>query len=61
MRLAKSIKLGGSTLILSAEGFNLLNNDLILARTLRANTSTFRRVDEILNPRVFRFGVRYQF
>jgi hypothetical protein len=61
LRLAKNVKLGGTNLILSAEGFNILNNDLILARTLRANTSTFRRVDEVLNPRVFRFGVRYTF
>ena len=38
MRLAKSIKLGGSTLVLSAEGFNLLNNDLVLAPHASART-----------------------
>jgi hypothetical protein len=61
LRLAKNLKLGNTNLVLSAEAFNVLNNDLILARTLRANTSTFRRADEVLNPRVVRFGVRYAF
>jgi Carboxypeptidase regulatory-like domain len=61
LRLAKNMKLGNTNLVLSAEAFNVLNNDLILARTLRANTPTFRRADEVLNPRVVRFGIRYAF
>jgi hypothetical protein len=72
LRLAKNIKLGGSTLTLSAECFNVFNSGLVLSRFRSANSASFTqtiagaepglgRIEEILAPRVFRFGARFQF
>jgi hypothetical protein len=72
LRLAKNLKLGGSTLTLSVEGFNMLNSGVVLSRFRFANSASFTqtiagaesglgRIEEILSPRIVRFGVRYQF
>jgi hypothetical protein len=60
--LAKRIGLGGTrSLLLSAELFNVFNSNTVLKRYSQANADAFGRVDEILNPRVLRFGVRLTF
>jgi len=62
LRLAKNIKLGGSTSFqVVADLFNVLNNDVELNRVRNANSSAFNRLDEVLSPRVVRFGLRLQF
>jgi hypothetical protein len=70
LRLAKSIRLGGSSFVISADVFNLLNSATELNRGRRASSAAwspenpggaFGRLDEILNPRVVRLGIRYQF
>jgi hypothetical protein len=70
LRLAKNVKLGGSTVVLSAELFNVFNENTELNRGRRASSAAynpvtksgaFGRLDEILNPRVARFAVRFQF
>jgi hypothetical protein len=44
-----------------ADLFNVLNNDVELNRVRNAASSTFNRLDEVLSPRVVRFGLRLQF
>ena len=73
LRLAKTFKFGkGAGLTLSAEWFNTFNNDLILSRYRWANSGNFTntaqgaesgkgRVEEIINPSIFRFGARLFF
>ena len=70
LRAAKNIRLGGTTIVLSADLFNVFNGNTELARGRQAsaalydkatNTGSFNRLDEILNPRVFRLGMRFQF
>jgi len=72
LRLAKTIKFGGTGLTFSAEAFNVLNNDVILSRSRQANTATFTstiagaepgigRIEEIISPRIVRFGVNFAF
>jgi hypothetical protein len=72
LRLAKTLKFGGAGLTLSAEAFNVLNNDVILSRSRQANTPTFTstiagaepgvgRIEEIISPRIVRFGVSLLF
>ena len=62
LRLAKNIRLGSTTLILSAELFNVLNNNVVLYQNFTASgVATFGRFEEILSPRIARFGVRYTF
>ena len=72
LRLAKTIKLGGSGLTLAAEWFNVFNNGIVLSRSRFANARRFRqpvpgrgsgeglgRIEEIIAPRIFRFGARF--
>jgi len=61
LRLARNVKLGGSTLTLSADAFNVLNANTALTRTSAADSAVFNRLNSILNPRIVRFGLRFQF
>ena len=70
LRLAKSLKVGGSSFLVSADLFNVFNANTELSRFRQASSGlydketgagAFNRLDEILNPRVFRLGVRFQF
>jgi hypothetical protein len=60
-RLAKNIKIGGASAVLSAELFNAFNAGTELQRNRDAVSSAFTRLDEILSPRVARFGLRFLF
>jgi hypothetical protein len=72
LRLAKTVKFGDTALTASAELFNVLNNNVVLGRARQANTPTFistiagaepglGRIEEILAPRVVRFGLSLAF
>jgi hypothetical protein len=61
LRLAKNVKLGGATLTLTADAFNVLNAGTPLTRNPAADSAVFNRLDSILNPRIVRFGARFQF
>jgi Carboxypeptidase regulatory-like domain/TonB-dependent Receptor Plug Domain len=73
LRLAKTIKFKGNAgVTLSAEWFNVLNNNFVMGRYRYANNASFintsqgaisgaGRVEEILAPSVFRFGARLHF
>jgi len=72
-RLAKNLKFGSSAgVVLSAELFNAFNANTVLSRSRQANTGTFTstvagaepgigRIEEILSPRVLRFGATLTF
>jgi hypothetical protein len=61
MRLAKIVKVGPTQVTLSAEGFNLFNSGTTLQVFRRVDSGDFNRIDEILSPRIFRFGARLAF
>jgi hypothetical protein len=75
LRLAKTVKFGKDAgVTLSAEWFNVFNSSLVLSRSRQANTATFvnaqqgadisggrGRMEEIISPSIFRFGVRLFF
>jgi hypothetical protein len=74
LRLAKAIRFGGSSLTLSAEWFNVLNNDVVLSRSRFASSSVFvatsqgadpangrGRIEEVIAPSIFRLGARFSF
>jgi hypothetical protein len=61
LRLAKNIKVGPTAFTLSAEAFNVLNSGTTLQRFRQVNSSSFQRIDEILSPRIVRFGARLSF
>jgi hypothetical protein len=60
-RIEKDVKLQGTNVTLSMEGFNLFNRADILQRQSRINTATANEVREILSPRIIRFGARFTF
>ena len=60
LRLAKNVHFGQGALTLSAELFNVLNNDVVLSR-FRTAGPTLGRIEEIIAPRTFRLGARLSF
>jgi hypothetical protein len=62
LRLAKAVTLHGSTsLVLSADLFNVFNQATVIDRNAIATSDVFERIDGISNPRIFRFGLRLTF
>ena len=73
LRLEKKVNIGAGRMVLMADVFNVLNS-AIVNRAYDANIGTYyvntgesvanptyRLYNEILNPRVWRFGVRFEF
>ena len=62
LRLANNIRLGAErSITLSAELFNVFNSGTELNRFRQAQSGAFDRLDEILSPRILRFGARLSF
>jgi hypothetical protein len=62
LRLAKNIKLGDRLqLVLSGEMFNVFNSGTEMTGVSQVNSTSFGRIDEILAPRIVRFGARVTF
>ena len=61
-RLEKVFQVGEkSRVILAVDAFNALNNNHELNRDQLITSDRFGKVNKILNPRVFRFGIRFDF
>jgi len=62
LRVPKKLKIArGVSVGITADLFNVLNNDVVLQRTRDAQSSSFDRINELINPRVARIGLRLQF
>jgi hypothetical protein len=61
LRLANRISLGKAKLVLSIDGFNMLNTDTVLQRNRNLTSSVFNSINEVIAPRIFRLGVKLQF
>jgi hypothetical protein len=61
LRLAKNVKFGSTAVTLSAEAFNIFNKNTVLQVNRQVNISTFGRINEIMSPRIVRFGARLSF
>jgi hypothetical protein len=61
VRLARNVRIDRASLVLTAEVFNVFNSGVELKRYRDASSDAFNRLDEILNPRIARFGVRLMF
>lgn len=61
LRLAKNFTAGAARVTLSAEVFNVFNSATELKRINDFSSSAYRRLDEILAPRIVRFGARISF
>jgi hypothetical protein len=61
-RLAKNFALGGTArLIVSAELFNVFNSNTTLRLVDSPDSTAFNSINEIVNPRIARFGLRLTF
>jgi hypothetical protein len=58
VRVDKDFQIGDLSLTLSADIFNLFNDGYVLQREFEVSTTDVNRVDQIIGPRVARFGVR---
>jgi hypothetical protein len=62
LRLAKNFAFGKKVrFTLAAEMFNVLNSNTEMNRINQANSSSYGRLDEILAPRIVRFGAKVSF
>jgi Carboxypeptidase regulatory-like domain len=60
-RVSKLFQYQRMNLNLDLDLFNLFNAGTVLGRDFDAASSTFNQVQEIMNPRIIRFGVRVSF
>jgi len=62
LRLAKTFRFGSQAhLTLAGEWFNVANSGQVLIRIRQANSSAYNRIDEVLNPSIFRLGATFGF
>jgi hypothetical protein len=62
LRLAKTFRFGKQPyLTLAAEWFNVANSGQVLVRNRQANAAAYNRIDEVLNPSIFRLGATFGF
>ena len=61
MRIGWRLKISKTTLNLDLDAFNLFNSATVLGREYRFTASKYTQVAEIMQPRIARLGVRFQF
>ncbi len=60
-RVEKMFKFDRYQFAFDLDAFNLLNNDVILQRGVNARVGSYNTVQEIMQPRILRLGVRFFF
>ena len=60
-RAEKELTFGRTRVALDVDVFNLLNSGTVLGRKYDVQADNFNAVTEIMNPRIVRFGIRFQF
>ncbi len=61
LRLARNSKVGRITITPSIELFNVFNTDITLGVFRQATSANFRRIDDLVSPRIVRVGARVSF
>lgn len=62
LHVDKAVRIGGARrFTLNADLFNAFNNNVVLARTVRQNSSSANNITTLLAPRVARFGIKVNF
>lgn len=61
MRVDKDFKVGNTAFTLSIDGFNLTNENSVLQIQRNLAAGSANQVREVLSPRVFRVGVKFNF
>jgi len=61
IRAEKGFKFSGVNAAFDLDVFNVLNAGTVLGRQYDVQASNFNAILEIMNPRIVRFGVRFNF
>jgi hypothetical protein len=61
LRLAKTVRAGGSNMVFTADLFNVFNSNTELNRQRNLGSARFHELTDYLSPRVLRFGLRLGF
>jgi len=61
LRVEKVFNLGDKKVVLSADGFNITNNNMALKKEGGIDRADFMETKRIVNPAVFRVGIRFEF
>ena len=62
LRLAKTFRFGKQAhMTFAGEWFNVANSGQVLIRIRQANSAAYNRIDEVLNPSIFRLGATFGF
>jgi len=60
-RIEKTLTFGRSQIAFDFDVFNVFNSGTVLGRIYDVSSTEFNDIAEIMNPRIARFGVRFQF
>ena len=60
-RIGKEFKFNDFGLTIGVDGFNLLDKHTVLQRQRNTGVTTAEDVEEVLSPRIFRFGATLHF
>jgi len=60
-RFEKQVSFGPRHLSFDVDLFNLLNSGTVLGRKYNVQADNYNAVTEIMNPRIVRFGIRFDF
>ena len=61
LRVGKEVQLMRTRFSIDIDVFNALNTNTVLGRQFDLRVSTANNVQEIMNPRVLRLGLRFNF
>ena len=61
LRAAKTFRWDRANFELIADLFNVMNSNTILVRNRNAGSAAFQQAQQVLSPRILRFGVRVNF
>jgi hypothetical protein len=61
LRVAKTITISKTRILLSGDLFNALNAGTVLSQNRNLASGAFSTINEIISPRIFRVGVKFQF
>jgi len=61
LRIERMFRVKNAKLYLTLDGFNIFNANTILAEEYQVTAKNYGAPLQIMNPRIFRLGIRFKF